>query len=602
MALQEIVKKILSKWVLFENLKNDKFFGKIALILIFTLPIFSLIWLFVLSPETKGTFLMNYYSVLFLSFILAFILNVFIIYTKDLVFFLKIFVILFLIYFGMSLSVAIVHPFVSIATQIFVALPFVYTLPRNKYFYLKTVIIALAVAQFPPFPFILSKEILILNIAVKLIFSFAIFWLFSLIPLSSMILNFLPFFAMVLNFVYSASIDFGNYLNNFKVLSATIWNVITIPIWLLLAGDFVDEIGRFGKIFSKYFFPFVKTKGIFLIEIFIVLFVFVTLGYLLFWKSDIVTALLANLKLPSFLSNYKEVLVISLRFVTPVVIIICIMVFLNLNRINTLELKARFNQILFAIVVFSVQIIYSYFFTTESEVGESLTGFPFLLLVLGFFWEPLKLVGTTEMKSENLSVLLAYILILTGMLVNINLVWEPVSVAQVSIVYQIIGGIAVGIPVLFLRLFVGWDFDEKFIFRNFLLGFAATLPPIVLLPNEFWISTPIGLAIALLIHKILIRAEITFWDYVTLGFGALSQTIIVWILPLPIIPLLQVWFANLGKIVPVEIFSFYYFKQIACLLASAIIYLIASHFRFSRIAAIPISLLSFVLLSYALLK
>lgn len=601
----DALRKILSKWHLIENLKKDKFFGKIALLFIFAFPVASLIWLLLVPSELKIKFLSNYYAVSIISLFFAFVLNVFIVYSATFNLSAQIIVLLYSIFFAMSQTVAIAPPILSIATQIILSLPMVLNLQRSnsfrKYFF-PLAIISLTIAQFPPFPIIVGKNLLWFNVGIKLVLCFVVFYFFSFLRLNKTLLNFLPFIVLSVNFIYSCTLDFPRYYENFKIFSASVWNVLTIPFLLLLAGDLVDEVGRLGNFASRYILFFVNSKRKVVAEICFVLLIASLLTILWFFSPEFIQNFAQKVKLPVFISNYKEAILISLRVIAPILLLVGLIAFFYLKRIETIELKNRFNQVVFAIIVFSVQIVYSYFFTEETEISASLAGFPFALFALGLFWEPLKLVGTIEVEEEKLSVLLAFILILSGLLVDINLVFEPYSIARVSIVYQILGGVALGIPILFFRLLVGWDYDEKFFFRNFFLGFVFSLFPVVIFPNQFWMTNPIGLALALIVFKVVHKARISFWDYLSLGFGVLSQSFVVWIIPLPIIAFLNFWFANLGQIVPIEIFSEQYFKHNIFFLLSAFLYLALSRTKLRTTLSIFIALVLYFFLNFIFLR
>ncbi|MFN3270475.1 MAG: hypothetical protein ACK42G_07805 [Candidatus Kapaibacteriota bacterium] len=306
--------------------------------------------------------------------------------------------------------------------------------------------------------------------------------------------------------------------------------------------------------------------------------------------------------MPSFLIDYRDSFLITLRFLSPVISFVALFSIYNFVQYETLELKNRFNQILLALIVFSVQIAYSYYFTNQEEVKASLTGFPFLLLVFSLFWDPIKIIGTANIQARNFSVLLAYVIILTSLTVNINLVWDPYSVAKVSIVYQVLGGISVGFPIFFFRLIKGWDYDEKFIFRCFLLGFIIGLFPMVAFPNNYWLTIPLGLMLSLAFYKLVLKKEVSFWAFLMVGFGVLAQSSVGWIIPLPIFPLIQTWYNNIGQVVPIEIFSMNYFVSISVFVFVALVYLFLTKRKFHENICLTIASIFYLLVNFILYK
>ncbi|ROL58247.1 hypothetical protein D9V84_00505 [Bacteroidetes/Chlorobi group bacterium Naka2016] len=595
-------KRFLESLQIFKYLKEDKFFGNIALLLILLVPLLSVIWLFAIPTDIKETILLNFYFVLLISLSFAFVLNVFLIYTQEVPFLLQIAILMYVVFFALSTTIAIVHPYISLATQVLIAVPLAYRFEKGRNKFWVITLTSLSLAQFPPFPFVPADLMLIIKIATKFIILFMLLFGISFVKLPFKIRNIIPFLVLSLNFVYVSTVNFANFQENIKVLSQTLWTVITVPLWLILAGDLVDEVGRFAGFVSKRILSFLNTPVKVKAEISIVFILSLLLTVLSFLYPELVVNWFYTFPLPSFLYDYRDAFLITLRFLSLVISFVALFSIYNFDQFETLELKNRFNQILLALIVFSVQISYSYYFTNQEEVKASLTGFPFLLLVFGLFWDPIKMIGTANIQARNFSVLLAYVIILTSMAVNINLVWDPYSVSKVSIVYQVLGGILVGFPIFFFRLIKGWEYDEKFIFRSFLLGFIIGLFPMVAFPNHYWLTIPMGLILSVAFYKLVLKKEVSSWAFLMAGFGVLAQSSVGWIIPLPIFPLIQTWYNNIGQVVPIEIFSMNYFINIFVFVFVALVYLFLSKSKLHQNICLTIASIFYLLVNFILYK
>lgn len=558
------------KWELFVNLKNSGIVGKFALLLIVIFPPISFVWFFFIPPNLQSEILSSGLFLAILSFFFSFFFTIFLIYICDFNFYIRLIVSLFVIYFALTPTINITPKIISVLSQYVIALSVLNSKNPHGNKIVKIIFVSLAISQFPPFLIEFSENIAI-NISLKFFISFLIFWFFlSIPPLSDFLYGLMIFTILSLNYLYPLLTNFQSYSTGFQLLIKNLWDILTIPLWILLAGDFVDEVGRLSAIIPQKVLKFLKSKKLLLIEIALVmLLTLLALVLVVFYSNSFFQKLQNLIPLLTYNLNYQLFLKTTIIFIAPIIFIISILSLFLLNKSELIELRNRFNQSLFALLFFSSQILYSYYFTNKSDIIEALSGFPFVLLALGLFWEPMKLFGQTTFIRSNYSIILAFILIISGILVDILLVLYPESVAQVSITYQIIGGIVVGFPILFLRIFMGWKYDEKFVFRNFFISFFLTLFPLVLFPNKYWLTIPLGLLISI-VFKFFSTKQVSLVDFISLAFGAIAQAQVVWLLPLPIIPILQQWLRNLYQNVPMELFGKEHYIFLSALAISSI--------------------------------
>ncbi|MCX7908889.1 MAG: hypothetical protein N2560_05160 [Ignavibacteria bacterium] len=597
------IESVLSQWKLFNVLSKAGKVGFGSLLLFALFCLFTIVW-HILPFEQKATIAANFYFILILSIIFSFFFSALIFFTSEFNIYIRLLILSFINYFGLNPTLGTISNYFLIATQLAMSYPLVKELNKEgKSYYLKLMLIALVIGQFPPFPIEIYQS-LFLKIAIKVALLFFIFWLINRLNFKLSLSKFLfPFTFLTISFIWSLSASYQAYFESFKMLVLTLWNTITIPLWLLLAGDLVDEVGRFGKIIAKPTFSFIKKRKFLVLEIVLVFLIAILVSISWFFPNNYLLTFFDLIHLPNFLEDYKSTFVVTLRFISPIVVITAIISIFLLKNVDVIELRNRFNQTLFAIFVFTFQILYSYYFTNELEVQKSLTGFAFVLLALSLFWEPIKITGLANVDEFNLSIILLVIFLLTGTLIDLGLVWYPLDIAKVTILYQILGGIVVGFPVLFLRVVFGWDYDEKFMFRNFFLGFSTTLVFFILFPNKYWISLPLGYFTSILGYKMLTRSEISVFVFLALGFGTIAQSFIVWVVPIPIIPLVNTILNNLFLNVPFGLFEVEHFLLTLFVLVASLIYFFVSKIKFTtELLSCTISVSVFFALCYFFIR
>jgi hypothetical protein len=549
--LNKKFEKILEEWSLYVTLIRGNLLSKLTFVLIILLVPLALIWAGLLSNDFKIYLLTNPFTILGITFIFSFIFTIFLTFSEGIPFLFRLIILIYLIYFGIFPTLRASPNYLIFLTEIALAFPIISEIKNQNNSSLKLALLALSISQFPPFFtsfFTNLKMPEIFNILIKFLILALLFLLVTKASGKNLINNknflfLITFLGFFVNYFVSWKLNFKDFYESLQLLSNSLWQILTIPLWILLAGDLVDEVGRFGKVAFKILIaPIVRNKTALGIEI--LSFTLISAGLLISWFINLDPADLIGKNIPVWVKENIDIIIITTRIIAPLLIVAGIIGFVQFSKTPFDKLKFRYNQAIFALIIFSFQVFYAYN-TFDENYKASLSGFPFILLILGFFWEPLKVAGILKTNELNMSMLFSYLLLLSGTLVMINLVWDIDSVAKVGNYIQILGGLVVGIPILLLRLTTGWDVDEKFIFRNFFIGYFISIFPIGILPNKFQITIPLGFLLSTILFKIINKKQIEYLDFLSLGFGTIAQAMTVWIFPLPIISLNPQWLQSL---------------------------------------------------------
>jgi len=569
----------LERWSLYVTLVRGNKLSKLTFILIVLLIPIAFVWVKLIPYDFKVYLLSNPYSILGINFIFSFIFTIFLIYSKGIPFLLRLIILIYLIYFGIFPTLSGSPGYLILLTEITLAFPLISAIKNQKNLLFKVILVGLAIAQFPPFPTAFFSNLKIpelFNILIKFVIITTIFLIAikTKIKIDNKTFLFVTtFLAFFINYLVAWKSNYQVFYESLQLLSNSLWQILTIPFWILLAGDLVDEVGRFGKFaFRLTFAPIIRNRNSLYVEIFLLTLLSTLL--LISWFVNIDPVSLIEKNLPKWFKENLDILIVTTRIIAPLLILSGIIAFIQISKAPFDKIKLRYNQAIFALIIFSFQVFYAYN-TFDENYKASLSGFPFILLFLGFFWEPIKIAGIIRTNELNMSILFSYLLILSGSLVMINLIWDIDSVAKVGNYIQILGGLVVGLPILLLRLTTGWEVDEKFIFRNFFLGYFASIFPIGIFPNQFHITIPVGFLLSSILFKIINKREITYLDYLSLGFGTIAQAMTVWIFPLPVIALNSLWLQSLYINNPPDFFGIEHFAYLGLLFASSLIFLLS---------------------------
>lgn len=576
-----LLNKLGEKFSLIKLLWRYGILGKIATFVILLLFPFVVIWAVVFDSQTRITLLHHQYGLLFVGVVFAFLWSILLWKSESFPTILRFLFLLYVIYFGLYPGIGSAPKWLMFGTSVSIFLFEARRLEINTKGLLLLAILSVGVAQFPPFLF--AGKYLILQILAKSIFLFAIgFFFVTYLRVSSVTASIILLAIFLFFYTYCSFANIEIFEAGVHEMTDAFWGLLTTPLWIVLGGELIDQAGKTGKVVARFAKPIAKKKNIIPIAIISVISFGIVLG--LAWAFGFERGIEQNYsqKLPIWLQDYFPTFIKTLQTGSPLLLILGIVGFFVSKKIPQQDFITRYIQAFVGTVIFLFLAWYGYSTLNYEEIRASQFGFSFLLLGLILLWEPTNLLIGYGNKVQNYVIWVSYAFILWSVLLCLNLVWTPLSVAKITSLYQVLGGMIIGFPLLLVSISVGWykDREESSLLSNFLIGYLVSLIPMVFLPNQYFIVCPIGLALSFSIIYFFTKAELGSINFFMLGLGSISQVMTIWFLPLPIIYFNNFWLGSLFKNVPYELLSKGHIVLTSGLLIATILFSILPRLKF----------------------
>lgn len=573
--------KLGEKFSLIKLLWGCGVLGKIATFVILMLFPFVVIWVAVFDSQSRIGLLHHQYGLLFVGIVFAFLWTILLWKSESFPAIIRFLFLLYIIYFGLYPGIGSAPKWLMFGTIVAMFLFEVRRLAANIKGLLLLAILSIGVAQFPPFLF--AGEYLILQIFVKCIFLFTVGFFFARYLKISSVASFIAFLAILLFFYgYCSFANIEIFEAGVQEMTNAFWGLLTTPLWIILGGELIDQAGKVGGVVARFAKPIAQKKNVIPITIISVISFSIVLG--LAWAFGFEREIEQNYlqKLPVWLQGYFPTLIKTAQTGSPLLLILGIVgVFLS-KKTPHQDFIVRYIQAFWGTVIFLLLAWYGYSTLNYEDIHASQFGFSFLLLGLILLWEPTNLFIGYGNKVQNYVIWISYAFILWAVLLCLNLAWTPLSVAKITSLYQVLGGMIIGFPLLLVSVSVGWykDREESSLLSNFIIGYVVSLIPMVFLPNQYFLVCPIGLALSFSIIHLFTKIELGPINFLMLGLGVISQVMTIWFLPLPIIYLNGFWLNSLFKNIPCELLGKEHIVLTSGLLFATVLFSVLNRAKF----------------------
>lgn len=596
--------KLGEKFSLIKLLWKYGVLGKIATLIILLLFPFVVIWVAILDSRTRVAVLHNLYGLLFVGIVFAFLWVILLWKSESFSAIIRFLLLLYFIYFGLYPGIGLAPKWLMFGTSVVIFLFEARRLETNTKGLLLLVILSLGVAQFPPFLF--AGKYLILQIFAKCVFLFIIGFFSAKYLKVSPVVSFIFFLAILLSFyTYCSFANIEIFEAGLQEMTNAFWGLLTTPLWIVLGGELIDQAGKIGEVVARFARPIAQKGSVIPIMIISVILLGVAFG--LAWVFGFEREIEQNYlkELPAWLQGYFSTLVKTAQTGSPLLLILGITGFFVSKKIPQQDFAVRYLQAFLGAIIFVFLTWYGYSTLNYEEIRASQFGFSFLLLGLVLLWEPTKLLIGDGNKVQSYVVWISYAFILSGVLLCLNLVWAPLFVAKVTSLYQVLGGMVIGFPLLLVSISVGWykDQEESNLLSTFIIGYLVSLIPMVFLPNQYFLVCPIGSALSFSIIYFFTKIGLGPINFLMLGLGSISQVMTIWFLPLPIIHLNSFWLSSLFKNIPCELLGKEHIVLTSGLLVATVLFSVLYRTKLvSKFLNMIISGLVWALLNVFLLK
>jgi hypothetical protein len=576
-----LLNKLGEKFSLLKLLWGYGVLGRIATSIILLLFLFVVVWIVGFDSQRRIALLHHPYGLLFIGIVFAFLWAILLWKSESFPAIIRFLFLLYIIYFGLYPGIGSAPKWLMFGTIVAMFIFEARRLETNIKGLLLLAILSIGVAQFPPFLF--AGKYLILQIFVKSIFLFAIGFFFAKYLKVSSIVSFIVFLAILLFFyTYCSFANIEAFEVGIQEMTNAFWGLLTTPLWIVLGGELIDQAGKGGAVVARFAKPFAQKKSIIPIMVLSIISISIVLG--LAWAFGFERQFEQNYlqQLPTWLQDYFATFVKTAQTGSPLLLILGIVGFFVSKKIPQEDFTVRYLQAFLGTIIFLFLAWYGYSTLSYESIHASQFGFSFLLLGLILLWEPTKLLIGYGNKAQNYVIWISYALILWAVLLCLNLAWAPLSVAKITSLYQVLGGMVVGFPLLLVSISVGWykDQEESSLLSNFIISYLVSLIPMVFLPNQYFFVCPIGLALSFSIIYLAMETELKGINFLMLGLGTISQVMTIWFLPLPVIYFNGFWLNSLFKNVPCELLGKEHIVLTLGLLVATVLFSVLNRTKF----------------------
>lgn len=430
---------------------------------------------------------------------------------------------------------------------------------------------ALALAQFPPhpiYPFLLS-------LGLKALLGIGLmslpFW--PSVRISRMARGGL--LALGLSLPYLAAWGSGPAAlgEGIRQMLAGAWG-LSVPVWLWLGANLVEEGGRLGHFWSRRM-ELLRARPH------------------LFGALPFLTLALGALALPAFwpelgmqglarpglwapfalyqgiwhaLRGWPPDAYLAGRTAVGVLFVLGVAGLGMRRRMAAGAFAQRYVALLIGTVAFLFAFYQAFFEIVDLELPQQ--WWPLLLMMVAWTWEPLKGLQELREEAEDLLewIIAAGLLLLTAVMAR--QLEDPEGLVRNTALWPLLGAMAWGFPyLLFTALQAARGVEGEGTVspvRPFLLGYGLMLPLASLLPLEDRFLPPLAFLLGSLLLPPPEGSRTDRWMHgAWIGLGAVAFQVAPWILPLPVLPLAGEWLERLYRRTPLEFLSAVYFIRAA---------------------------------------
>ncbi|WP_376792321.1 hypothetical protein [Thermoflexus sp.] len=410
---------------------------------------------------------------------------------------------------------------------------------------------ALALAQFPPhFEFPLpSAYRLSLSIALKTALGVGLaaipLWPRARIP--RMARGGFLWIGLTLPYEVAWGKDAAALFQGLQGWVAGLWGW-SVPLWLWLGANLVEEGGRLGRFYGRRAEIFRRYPALLRSLPFVVLGLSVWM-FLVLWPEVVREVLWERLGLVGervllfFIPLWRMVrswpadLYLAARAATGAVLILGIAGIWMRRRMDPTRFGVQYLSLLIGTIAFLLMFGQSFFEAIDLDLPQQ--WWPWLMISLGWIWEPLKGIRELTEEAEDLLEAICALVLLLMTLVMARFLFDPEGLLREGAIWPLLGAAVWGFPLLVLTALeaaLGVDGTGSPI-RPFLLGYTLMVPLTSLLPIDTRWLTPMAFGLG----SALLPTEGPQWarwlQRAWIGIGAVAFRVAPWIIPLPVLPM-----------------------------------------------------------------
>ncbi|HXF68560.1 MAG TPA: hypothetical protein VNK89_02030 [Thermoflexus sp.] len=402
---------------------------------------------------------------------------------------------------------------------------------------------ASALAQFPPHP----VRPLLLSIALKTALGVGLaavpLWPRARIP--RMIRGGFLWIGLTLPYEIAWGKDAAALFQGLQGWVAGLWGW-SVPLWLWLGANLVEEGGRLGRFYGRRAEIFRRYPALLRSLPFVVL----GLGVLLFlvlWSEVVSAVLWEHLGMPElvvpFIPLWRMVrswpadLYLVARAATGAMLILGIAGIWMRRRMDPARFGVQYLSLVIGTVAFLLMFGRSFFEAIDLDLPQQ--WWPWLMISLGWIWEPLKGIRELTEEAEDLLEAICALVLLLMTLVMAHFLLDPEGLLREGAIWPLLGAAVWGFPLLVftaLGAALGVEGTGSPI-RPFMLGYTLMVPLTSLLPVDTRWLTPMAFGLG----SALLPAEGSRWarwsQRAWIGVGAVAFRVAPWIIPLPVLPM-----------------------------------------------------------------
>jgi hypothetical protein len=431
---------------------------------------------------------------------------------------------------------------------------------------------SLALAQFPPhFP---------LNLFLSVILKAGIGFVIASLPFWRRLDNprWLRWVLIVIGLALPYSFAWGKsserLFTAIELMLPALWN-LSVPLWLWLGANFVEEGGKLGRfIYGKA--SFLKSNPPILISIPILFVLIGLLAFPLFFPQifnflpeafkmiyQLVQTTIQNLPPDAYLGG---------RTTAGLMLLVGALGLYLWRRRNSQNFGKHYLEVAVGTIAFVV-MFWQYFFDALN-LNIPNQWWPLFLLALSWFWEPLRAIRELVEETEDFLEWFCVLIVILATLVISLYLSNPVALIRDVTLWSILGAVVFGLPnLVFATLQSTRDSASAILpFRPFFLGYSLMLLTMSLLPLNTWLIPPLVFGLGSIVewHKN-IESRWERWNIIAwVGLGSVAFLEAPWILSLPILPLAEVGLNRLYDRGVLDFLEFDFFILASSILLAAI--------------------------------
>lgn len=437
---------------------------------------------------------------------------------------------------------------------------------------------ALALAQFPPHPI----HPFLLSLGLKALLGIGLmslpFW--PSVRISRMARGGLLALGLTIPYLVAWGSGPAALGEGIRQMLAGAWG-LSVPVWLWLGANLVEEGGRLGHFWSRRM-ELLRARPH------------------LFGALPFLTLALGALALPAFwpelgmqglarpglwapfalyqgiwhaLRGWPPDAYLAGRTAVGVLFVLGVAGLGMRRRMATGAFAQRYVALLIGTVAFLFAFYQAFFEIVDLELPQQ--WWPLLLMMVAWTWEPLKGLQELREEAEDLLewIIAAGLLLLTAVMAR--QLEDPEGLVRNTALWPLLGAMAWGFPyLLFTALQAARGVEGEGTVspvRPFLLGYGLMLPLASLLPLEDRFLPPLAFLLGSLLLPPPEGSRTDRWMHgAWIGLGAVAFQVAPWILPLPVLPLAGEWLERLYRRTPLEFLSAVYFIRAAGALLAAL--------------------------------